>query len=59
MSLTGHRIFGLVVHKHFALTTSPYPQIGSRQPQKLPYSSTLLPTTRNVNIVATNIKHGG
>lgn len=39
-------IFGLVIHKHFALcppprkqlTTSPYPQIGSRQPQKLPHS---------------------
>ena len=54
-------IFGFVVHKHFVLcppprkqlTTSPYPQIGSRQPQKLPHSplpvtSTLLPQISNM-----------
>lgn len=67
MSLTGHRVFGLVVHKHFALCPPPRKQLTilthylTLPPDRITSTTkaTPLTTTRNVNIVATNIKHGG
>lgn len=67
MSLTGHRVFALVAHKHFALCPPPRKQLTTLThyltlpPDRITSTTkaTPLPTTRNVNIVATNIKHGG